>query len=80
MNNKRIFTVNEHYLIEIDSPYGNGTMSTTWEVFIADKKFEYRGKAIEIGGQDRSVPWMVIKEPKDGLETMINAIEVHMRK
>jgi|GEM_PF-4902603 len=80
----RIFEVKEHYLVEIDEtkPFGsNGsqTRTYTWEVLIAVKGFEYRGKAIETKDQKREISWLTIEEPHNGLEYMINAIERHIK-
>ncbi|WLR56507.1 hypothetical protein LC048_06270 [Mesobacillus subterraneus] len=78
---KKTFEVEEHHLVEIKEtkPFGsNGSQTRTyhWEVFIASKGTEYRGKAIEPKDQKREIPWMTIEEHEmNPLDFMVECIE-----
>ncbi|AGK52020.1 hypothetical protein [Bacillus sp. 1NLA3E] len=83
MEPRRIYNVESHYLVEIDDvkSYGSsGTLTKTysWDVYIASKGSEYRGRADE-KNKNISIPWTVLKE-NNLLEEMIRIIEYTMMK
>lgn len=80
MESRRVFAVEKHYLVEIEDtkPMGtNGTITTTysWDVYIASKGTEYRGRAEE-KSKSFSIPWTTLVE-NDLLQEMIKIIEAH---
>ncbi|MED3831921.1 hypothetical protein [Peribacillus frigoritolerans] len=72
MENIRKYNVREHYLLEIDDVFNgpnNGRIYKTWswDVYIADNGYEYKGMAIE-RTKNEIIPWTTLVEHEYEIE------------
>ncbi|MEH6858745.1 hypothetical protein [Priestia megaterium] len=84
MENRRVFPVREHFLVEIDEVKPNGNMGLmtytwSWDVYIASNTDdEYKGMAIAREKNVR-VPWTTLTE-HEYFNELINLCELRMQK
>lgn len=84
MESKRVFNVENHYMVEIDKVKemgSTGTVSETfsWDIYIASKGEEYRGKAVCSNRGQFVIPWTTLTKD-DLLHEMINLCERSMER
>ncbi|MDT8858669.1 hypothetical protein N0O92_00405 [Alkalihalobacillus sp. MEB130] len=83
MENHKEFTVQNHYLVEIEQTRGvvssDNFKTWSWDIYIArNEQEQYRGRALA-PGKGIEIPWMELSK-EDVLEEMISICEQQMPK